>query len=272
MRNLPVLLLSALAAPCLCAQAGAGDLLVSPARVILDNKTRSVELILSNRGGAASTYRIRLVHMAMTVDGGIEAATAPASGLDPAELVRYAPHQVTLEPGQTQVLRVMVRKPADLPDGEYRVHMLFQAVPPDLAGTAEPSKEKAKGVSIRLIAIMNLGIPIIIRQGELVAKTGLADLHLQHEQDQDVLAFRLTRTGNASTYGNLKATFQPRMGKSVTVGEMVGVAVYPPLEARNVKMVLYLPQGVALKTGTLHLSFQTEDKGIPEAEVQLEIP
>lgn len=272
MRTLPVFLLPALMAPCLYAQAGAGDLLVSPARVILDNKTRSIELILSNRGGAASTYRVRLTHMAMTVDGGIEPAPAPAGGVDPADLVRYAPHQVTLEPGQTQVLRVMVRKPADLPDGEYRVHMVFQAVPPDLAGTKDTQKEKNKGVSIRLVAIMNLAIPIIVRQGGPTAKAGLADLHLQHTQNDDVLAFHLTRTGNASTYGNLKATFQPKAGKSITVGEMVGVAVYPPLEARNVKMSLRLPQGMALKSGTLHVSFQTEDKAVPEAEAQLEIP
>ncbi len=260
-------------APCLNAQAGAGDLLVSPARVILDAKTRSMELILSNRGGASGTYRIRLAQMVMTADGGIEnAPAAPAGSTDPTELVRFAPHQVTLEPGQTQVLRVMARKPADLADGEYRVHMIFQAVPPDLAGTTEPPKEKAKGVSIRLVAIMNLGIPIIIRQGELVVKTGLADLQLRHEQTQDVLSFRLTRTGNASTYGNLKATFHPKDGKSITLGEMVGVAVYPPLEARNVKMPLRLPQGMVLKSGILRLSFQTEDKVAPEAEAQLEIP
>ncbi len=272
MRILLPLLLSALLAPFLHAQAGAGDLLVSPARVILDNKTRSMELILSNRGGAADTYRITLVHMAMDPDGGIKEVPAPAEGLDPATLVRFAPHQVTLEPGQTQVLRLMVRKPADLPDGEYRVHLLFQAIPPDLAGTRETSKEKGKGLSIHLIPIIGLGIPVIVRQGELTAKAGLADLHTLRQQDQDVLAFRLTRAGNASTYGNLKATFRPKDGKEATISEMVGVAVYPPLDARNVKMVLHLPAGVSLKNGTLRLSFQTADQMVPEAEALLEIP
>lgn len=238
----------------------------------MDNKTRSIELILSNRGGAAGTYRIKLARMEMNADGGIETATAPAVGIDPTELVRFAPHQVTLEPGQTQVLRVMVRKPEDLPDGEYRVHMIFQAVPPDLAGTSAPAKEKAKGLSIRLVAIMNLGIPIIVRQGELTVKTGLADLRLAHEGDQDFLAFHLTREGNASTYGTLKATFEPKSGKAITLSEMVGVAVYPPLPARHVKMALQVPQGVALKGGILRLSFQTEGKMLPDAEAHLEIP
>ena len=271
--RLPVaLLLPALVAFPLRAQAGAGDLLVSPARVTLDNRNRTTELILSNRGDATDTYRIRLIRMEMTADGGLREATAPVTGVDPAELVRYAPHQITLEPGQTQVLRVMLRKPADLPDGEYRVHMLFQAIPPELAGTAAPSKDKGKGVSIKLVPIMGLAIPVIVQQGEITAKAGLADLHLGTEKDQAFASFHLTRSGNASVYGNLEATFQPKGGKAVLVGEMNGVAVYPPLDARNVKLALEPPKGVALKSGTLILTFKTADEPLPEAEIRLDIP
>lgn len=254
------------------AQAGAGDLLVSPARVTLDNRNRTAELILSNRGDATDTYRIRLIRMEMTADGGLKEATAPAAGVDPAGLVRYAPHQITLEPGQTQVLRVMLRKPADLPDGEYRVHMLFQAIPPELAGTAAPSKDKGKGVSIKLVPIMGLAIPVIVQQGEITAKAGLGDLHLEMEKEQAFAAFHLTRAGNASIYGNLEATFQPKGGKAIPVGEMNGLAVYPPLDARNVKLALAPPKGVALRNGTLILTFRTPDEMVPGAETRLDIP
>ena len=256
----------------LFAQAGAGDLLVSPARVTLDNRNRTAELILSNRGDATDTYRIRLIRMSMNVDGGLQEAPAPSSGVDPATLVRYAPHQITLEPGQTQVLRVMMRKPAGLADGEYRVHMLFQAIPPELAGTAPPSKDKGKGVSIRLVPIMGLAIPVIIRQGEIIAVAGIADLHVEVGKNQDFATFHLTRSGNASVYGNLAASFQPKGGKAFPVGELNGVAVYPPLDARNVKMALAPPQGMVLKGGTLILTFRTSDDLVPEAEARVDIP
>ena len=269
MRYLRALLLPALVASVLRAQAGAGDLLVSPARVILDNRNRTAELILSNRGDATDTYRIRLIHMEMTADGGLKEGKAPATGVDSSTLVRYAPHEVTLEPGQTQVLRVMLRKPADLPDGEYRVHMLFQAIPPELAGTAPA---KGKGISIKLVPIMGLAIPVIVRQGELTAKAGLADLKLEQEKDQAFAAFHLTRQGNASVYGNLSASFQPKSGKAIALGEMNGVAVYPPLDARNIRMALKLPPGAAMKGGTLTVSFQTADETVPEAEARLDIP
>lgn len=268
------LLLPALMAIPVRAQAAAGDLLVSPARVTLDNRNRTAELILSNRGDATDTYRIRLIRMEMTADGGLQEAPAPATGVNPLELVRYAPHQITLEPGQTQVLRVMLRKPADLPDGEYRVHMLFQAIPPELAGTDTPAKDKdkAKGVSIKLVPILGLAIPVIIQQGEITAKAGLADLQVVPEKERVFATFHLTRSGNASVYGNLEATFQPKGGKAVILGAMNGVAVYPPLDARNVKLPLELPKGLMLKNGTLILTFRTADEVAPGAEARLDIP
>lgn len=265
------LLLPALMASPLLAQAGAGDLLVSPARVTLDNRNRTTELILSNRGDATDTYRIRLIHMAMDAEGGLKETPPPSSGVDPAILVRYAPHQITLEPGQTQVLRVMLRKPADLPDGEYRIHMLFQAIPPELAGTAT-AKGSGKGVSIKLVPIMGLAIPVIVRQGVITVKAGLSGLGMQVEKEHAFATFHLTRAGNASVYGNLEATFQPKGGKPVTVGAMNGVAVYPPLDARAVKLALAPPPGIPLKGGTLTLTFRTADEVVPEAEARLEIP
>lgn len=274
MKRLALLLLAALMAPSLRAQAAAGDLLVSPARVTLDDRERTAELILSNRGTATDTYRIRLVRMVMDAEGGLKAdeAPVPAGAVDPAQLVRFAPHQITLEPGQTQVLRVMVRKPAALPDGEYRVHMLFQALPQELAGAPPAREEKGKGVSIRLIPIMGLAIPVIVRQGTLQAQAGLEDLKLAQAQGHAALEFQLTRAGNASVYGDLEAVFQPKAGKPVTVGILNGIAVYPPLERRHVRLPLDAPKGLPLQGGTLLLTFRTPGDPVPAAEARLDLP
>lgn len=271
MNRLALLLLAALMAPTLRAQAAAGDLLVSPARVTLDDRERTAELILSNRGTATDTYRIRLIRMVMDAEGGLKAdeAPMPSGAVDPAQLVRFAPHQITLEPGQTQVLRVMLRKPADLPDGEYRVHMLFQALPQELAG-APPAREKGKGVSIRLIPIMGLAIPVVVRQGEIRAQAGFEDLKLA--QGRPALDFQLTRAGNASVYGDLEAVFQPKAGKPVTVGALNGIAVYPPLARRHVVLPLEAPKGLALKDGVLLLTFRVPGDPVPAAEARLELP
>ncbi|HET8715348.1 MAG TPA: hypothetical protein VFM16_05960, partial [Holophagaceae bacterium] len=220
-----------------------------------------------------------LVRMVMDAEGGLKAddTPVPAGAVDPAQLVRFAPHQITLEPGQTQVLRVMLRKPAALPDGEYRVHMLFQALPPELSGAA-PAREKGKGVSIRLIPIMGLAIPVVVRQGEILAQAGISELKLAQApaqgqtQGRPALEFQLTRAGNASVYGDLEAVFQPRAGKPVTVGALNGIAVYPPLPRRHVLLPLEAPKGLALRDGTLLLTFRVPGDPVPAAEARLELP
>lgn len=267
----------------LSAQAGAGNLLVSPARVVLEGRARSEELILGNTGTGTAVYRIRLIHMAMTEEGGIkEIPDGPEgvtpdlqNGMDPAQLIRYSPHQVTLEPGQSQVLRVMLRKPAQWAEGEYRIHMLFQAVPSELAGGkgATPSPT-TKGLSIRLTPVIGLSIPIIIRNGQASAEAGFANLALEHQGEQFFLAADLTRAGNASLYGDLQADFTPAKGNPViTLGVQGGLAVYPPLVKRKTRIPLELPKDFAgFSGGRIHLRFQAPNGGKVMAEADLRVP
>ena len=46
------------------------------------------------------------------------------------EMILYAPRRVTLPPNQPQAIRLSARAPEGLADGEYRVHLLFRAIPP----------------------------------------------------------------------------------------------------------------------------------------------
>ena len=45
-------------------------------------------------------------------------------------MIVYAPRNVTLAPHEPQAIRIAARPPQGLPDGEYRVHLLFRAIPP----------------------------------------------------------------------------------------------------------------------------------------------
>ena len=46
--------------------------------------------------------------------------------LSAADLVRYSPRQVELAPGEVQTVRIQIRKPEGLKDGEYHSHLVFQ--------------------------------------------------------------------------------------------------------------------------------------------------
>ena len=110
--------------------AAPGDLLISPVRVVLEGRQRSAELTLVNRGEETMTYRVEFENRRMLEDGRFESALEAREGeLFADSMIRYAPRRITLEPGSPQTIRVLLRKPSDLAEGEYRSHLLFRAVP-----------------------------------------------------------------------------------------------------------------------------------------------
>ena len=102
-------------------------LLVTPSRVVFEDRTRTAQVTLVNKGSETATYRISFIRQNMTEDGKFVPAEKDESGLYSDTMVRYSPRQITLSPGQSQVVRLMLRKPKNLPDGEYRSHMLLCA-------------------------------------------------------------------------------------------------------------------------------------------------
>ncbi len=179
-------------------------LLVSPTYVLLEGRTRSQSLLLSNRGSAPETYRITIVNRLQKADGQLVEADKPAEGEGfAAPIVRYAPREVVLAPNRPQTVRLLVQMPADLPDGEYRSHILFQQVPTAVARD-EAATQVAPGISVTIRAVFGVTIPLVVRKGALTASASLSDLRLVRGADgQASLALRLNRSGTRSLRGDL---------------------------------------------------------------------
>ncbi len=236
--------------------AGGGDLLVAPTRVVLDGN-RSTEVILYNIGAVPATYRVSLELRRMTKDGAFEEIETTAANEKEAKtiaMVSYAPRKVVLLPNQPQSIRIGVRPPADLPDGEYRAHMLFRAIPPARPVTAPT---QTQGVSISLIPIYGVTIPIIVRKGTLQAAATISDAKFTKADGKPALTVALTRTGTRSTYGRLQV-LKPGIAKPVFVAG--GIAVYSEIDARTATFPLE-PAAVAALTGPVTVQYVAE----PEA-------
>jgi hypothetical protein len=257
---------------------GVGDLLVAPPRVVFEGRTRTAEITLVNTGTRTATYRVSFVQLRMDENGVTREIETPEGGeLFADGLVRFSPRQVTLEPKATQTVRLQVRKPADLPPGEYRSHLLFRAPPPTAGPGADGSAPAAEeGMSIQLIPIYGISIPIIVRQGEASAVVTMSDLVLAPPVGTDTTPFlrlRMSRTGPMSVYGNLTVTFQPRAGKPTVVGLANGVAVWAPYPARNVGIPLRPPADLDLRGGVFRVTYTRPDKRDETlAEAELRIP
>lgn len=268
-----------LLAPAAPAFAG-GNLMVTPTRVVLNDSQRGTVLSIVNTGTEATTYRISLVFRRMTDSGELETITQPGPAEEKAaHMVRYSPREVTLAPGVTQNVRVQIRKPADLPDGEYRVHMLFLEVPSaETAGTSVGSLNgtKPKDVAVKLTQVYGVSIPLIMRHGTTKADVSFSDLAVAPPAkpgEPSVLALKVHRDGNRSVYGECTATFIGKDGTEREVGHLANVAIYTPLASRMMRMPLDPAAAAWLHQGRLRLSFKEtsppSDKPLAEAELSL---
>jgi P pilus assembly chaperone PapD len=216
------------------AGAGVGDLLVAPTRLVLDGR-RGAEIILNNIGDEPATYRVSVEFRRMTEKGDLVDVTTPSPTDKTAEdMIVYAPRKVTLAPHEPQAIRIAARAPQGLPDGEYRVHMLFRAIPP-ATPVVQPAAGAPKGVQFQLTPIYGVTIPVIVRLGNLEAKAGIANVQLERRDSGAAIGLDLTRTGSRSTYGEVRVL---KAGVMDPVALQKGVAIYTEVGRRHVSIPL----------------------------------
>jgi len=238
----PALMLTAPAA-----QAGVGDLLVAPTRVVLNGR-RGTEIILNNIGDDVATYRVSAELRRMTPEGKLVDVELPNDMEKAAqEMVLYAPRKVTLPPNQPQAIRLSARAPAGLPDGEYRIHLLFRAVPPPLPQV----DKKVEGVAFQLRPIYGVTIPVIVRLGNLEAKAALANIRKVTDGGKPAISLDISRNGSRSTFGEIRV-FKPGIEKPIAIA--AGIAVYTEVGQRSV-MVPIDPAQAAYASGQVTVQY-----------------
>jgi P pilus assembly chaperone PapD len=234
----------------------AGDLLVAPTRVVLDGQ-RGTEVILNNIGDTPATYRVSLEIKRMQPDGTL--VDVVSTDMNPSEaaaaqMIVYAPRRVDLPPNQPQAIRINIRPSADLPDGEYRAHLLFRAIPaaPTVGEIADG------GLAIELIPIYGITIPIIVRHGELSATAAVSSAQLVATEDGPTLQIALTRAGNRSIYGELRVT---KEGVKDPVVQVRGIAIYPEVDGRTVSLQITPEQSAMLRGPVTIGYYEPADQG-----------
>ena len=254
----------------LAQSAGGGDINLSPKRVVFDAAGHAASVYVFNRGTGPATYSISVIDRVMLPDGQIlsvdDALKDPAKAAVAAtvksakDYVVFTPRRVTLNPNESQTIRLRALKPNDLPPGEYRTHLTVTAVPPENAGlTAEQAAQVgSKQLAVKIIPIFSISIPLIVRQGDVDARAALEAPHITFEkspadpaQKIESLNVTIRRLGTSSVYGNL----QVRRGSEL-VGGVLGVGVYPEISQRSISIPLSKPP----KPGdSLSVSFIDDD-------------
>lgn len=236
-----------------------GQLMVSPTRVVFEGNERTKQINVINNGAETGRFRISFVRRNMNSEGNIKEIDKDEPGMYSDGMVRFSPRQVTLEPGQSQTVRLLLRKKSGITDGEYRSHMMFQSLPDpaasDISNLAGSQKEK---LTISLIPVVGITIPVIVRQGNLDTKISLSDFEIKQGNSvkaQSILSLKINREGTKSAYGDFNVYFTPKNGAPITIGKINGVAVYTSTTSRNLEIKLQMPENFSLSNGELRVVY-----------------
>jgi hypothetical protein len=250
-----------------------GNLLITPKRIVFDGAKRSAEINLANIRKDTATYMISWIQFKMDDNGKFEQITDQDSTQKFADKnVRFFPRKVTLGPNEAQSVKLQIIKKNELESGEYRSHLFFRALDQKPLGEEDPAK-KDSVIAIRMTPVFGISIPVIIHNGETSFKIKFSDVSLFMEKDTiPTLKITFNRSGNISSYGDVKVDYISTEGKVTQVGLIKGIAVYTPNTKRIFSLLLDKKPEVDFKKGKLRVVYsnQSSDKiKLAEEEITL---
>jgi len=241
------------------------NLMVTPTRIVFEERTRTAQVTLMNNGTEQGDFRISFINQNMTENGQFKPVKAGEKGLFANSMVRYSPRQITLAPGQSQVIRLMLRKKRDMVDGEYRSHLLFQSIPKASKSSIESNiNTNPEGITVEIIPIVGISIPVIIRHGKLQSELKLDNAHIIPGDEANPIpgiSVDMHRSGNQSVYGDFRAIFTPNNGDEPVIIAMAnGVAIYSTNVFRKFSVPIRAPSGISIKEGKIRIIFLESGK------------
>lgn len=247
------------------AQSG-GRVDITPQRVILGPRDRSGELTLLNLSPEVSTIRVSLLNYRQNENGVYETLESPLDpAFDPEKILRLSPRQFTLPAGGRQTVRFSLRKPADLPEGEYRFHI--QAIRMSEMGPQKPAAAGEKIVGV--VPSFGAAIPVVVRHGKVEAAATLSDLEYvaSNKHGKPQLNITINRTGNASTFGRAEAIWVPQSGTPEALGTSSNLNVFTEVSKRHA----YIPLSRAVQgPGEFRVIYINEETKAPYANATLQ--
>lgn len=257
-KNLFVLFLSLICAWVAMPGAAKADLTIMPIRIVFESRDRSAELTIINTSKKTNTYRLEWGNRKMKEEGGYETLEAPLdAAFDPEKNLVFSPRQVTVPPGETQRVRISVRRPADLPDGEYRAHLVMKKISGPSMGK---SVDAGGGVSIQMGTNVGFSVPVIVRQGEYNASAKILDSQFvapAKPGDNPSMLITMERGGIHSIAGSMRVYWTPPGQEERMVGQTNNINLFHEIHQR--KIGVGLTEG-PITSGTIRIAFEGIDK------------
>ncbi len=204
---------------------------VSPTAVFMDTRSGDAQITIGNSGDQAEEATIELRFGFPDADSTgtpfIRFVEDPGSEFpSAADWIRAFPQRVRLEPGTQQVVRLLARPPADLPDGEYWTRMIITGRG---ATVRLPTRDSA--VQVGLDLQIRLVTSLTYRKGPVTTGLTLRGITAEAEGDSIAVWANMARTGTAAYLGTADVEMVTPAGVVARAWSMP-IAVHYPMRRR----------------------------------------
>lgn len=216
------------------------DLLISPLQVVMEGRDRSTKITLVNTGNAKNTYRLEWVQLEQAEFlGGYQSElekTADDTHLQ--DFAVFTPRQITLLPREKQTVRLAVRRPADLPDGEYKTHVKFGIINSEVVSAPSEVALGEDEFSARARVLSSYTIPAVYRVGEYdcTVTIGTPEIYPHENSGNVVVKVPILHEGIHGAIGLTEVYHKPNGGKEVLLKAIGNTNIFPESSQRNVKV------------------------------------
>jgi P pilus assembly chaperone PapD len=252
---------------------GHADLLITPTRIVFSERDRVQEVILVNTASEPRTYALAWLEMKQLdnlayakLDDNEAKAFARAS-----DFIRFTPRRLTLQPGENQRIKLMLRRTSNSQDKDYRSHLKFTVIPNAvMQDDSNDESTNANGTQIKLNLFLNYSIPVMIKNDSSAQNIAISNLAFRKNIDSSTnatLTFVLNKTSPGFTFGDITLLFKAEGGSEfVPVGYTNNVSVYH--ESNLVKADVVWTEPVAIQAGQLKIVYKGKRESVDTLYVE----
>ena len=164
------------------------------------------------------------------------------------------PQKFIVNPGQQQVVRLLVSPPADIPDGEYWTRLITSSTP-----QAKTIDTVRNGITANITFVLQQVTTVLYKKGYVNTSVDVSELRaVPDSSSTDLLAF-VSRGGNSPFFGKMSAVVKDKAGNTVYSSQEV-LAIYP-----NSMVVKFSVPQSELRSGTYtaEVKLESERNDIP---------
>lgn len=240
---------------------GSANLVITPTLIEFAERDRVKQVLLINPTNQIQTYNLEWTEFTQTDFGAYEMLNenSKASFATASQYLRFTPRRVTLKPGEKQTVKILLRRTANMKEGDHRSHLKFSSLPPE-ADTQMADQNGTSGISFKVDLLVNYTIPVIVRaDSNRIVGVSFASGALRRLENQKLQVIaELKKDTPQTVIGAYEIHFRPNDSKAY---ELVGKLNNVNLFHENERFVSEIDwfSSIPAKNGKIKIIFKSND-------------